>query len=633
MRTEKLPAIALPLAVALLTSCSSSSGTDGGGGGNDATTADGATPGEDAGIHPDAQMPDSGPMPCQRDQGGVENRGCEPGFVCNLAMNPAQCVPGRACTADVDCNPCSSLTNPEDCGHGFNLVAFCDTRHNNVCTRSRAPCEPCAEDLDCGRPHPILPVTTPNKCLDYGGGEKFCGRSCGSCPDGFTCDAASQQCKRDSCAAEVSICPPDNMTGTTCAGTDQICPGEECPNTGGARCSTNDQPGALGICIGFCTQNSDCPGNLPVCNTNNGLCIAGCTKGSCAGNQVCHSDGFCRAPCADDAYCETTYGAGTYCNQTGRPAPRIYKDYRDRNSCAPLGCEDKVDCVTAGRVCDKSLAIPECVTGCYETEDCSSGFVCKSTGGAPPRDTYSRQECRALPEKNDAAELGVCCSPGCTDRVLQCGINEFCCGETGSPYEDPSACLTLTSTGGARAQPGECFEMPAPSPWCVSCMSDGDCNSGYTPGYNVDPMINGGQPFQEQEWCRQVAMGVNICNITCNPNNVDDNGCPRGWNCRAFPAGCLQDADCNNLECVGEDTSDPMNPRPGRCKCGEAGVPSAACPTAYSQLGSAVNYPRCVDIGNTGGDMVCVASYNCEPPALRVDMMTGSSNYPAACGF
>ena len=138
------------------------------------------------------------------------------------------------------------------------------------------------------------------------------------------------------------------------------------------------------------------------------------------------------------------------------------------------------------------------------------------------------------------------------------------------------------------AQPGECFQMPAPDPWCHSCMSDGDCNSGYTPGYNVDPMINMGNPFQEQEWCEAIAMGVQICNITCNPANITDDKCPRGWGCHAFAAPCFQDADCNNLPCIGADTS-MMPPRPGKCKCGEAGVPNATCPTAYSTLNSAVN--------------------------------------------
>ncbi|MCK6549916.1 hypothetical protein L6R52_29030 [Myxococcota bacterium] len=622
--------LSLVLATALAAGCSSSDKNDGGTGGD--AGVDSGLP-ADSGVHPDAEVPDTGPLPCLFDQGGRENRGCDPGEVCNLAMSPAQCVPGKACTADTDCNVCSDLRNPQDCGHGFNLVAVCDTRHGNVCTRSRAPCEPCTEDRDCGRPHPILPVTTPNACLDYGGGQKFCGRACGNCPDGFSCDPTTSQCKRESCDPLPTVCPADNMSGPTCAGTDQICPGEECPGTGGAKCSTNDQPGALGTCIGFCTTNADCPANLPVCNERNGLCIAGCTKGSCAGNQVCHSDGFCRAPCEDDGYCTENYGEGTYCNTPGRPPPRIYKPYRDDNSCAPLGCEDKVDCAVAGRVCDKSIAIPECVDGCYESDDCSSGFVCKSTGGAQPRPSYSRAECRALPVKTDMAELGVCCNPGCTDRNLQCGINEFCCGEVGSPFEDPASCLTVTSTGGPRAEPGVCFEMPAPDPWCHICMANGDCNSGYTRGYNVDPNINGGQPFQEQEWCRAIADGLAICNVTCNPANIDDNQCPRGWNCRAFQLPCLQDADCNGLECINEDTSDPMNPRPGQCKCGEGGIATAACPTAYATVDGAVTYPRCVDVRSTGGDMTCVASYNCEPAGLRVDMMTGDTNYPAMCGF
>jgi hypothetical protein len=221
---------------------------------------------------PDA-MQDAGEVEaCQRDQGGPAERGCPLGQVCNLAMNPPQCVAGFACTTSSDCNRCSAIAPaPADCGHGFHVVAFCDSRHGNVCTRSRAPCEPCAVDLDCGIVHPLLGGAA-NLCLDYANGEKYCGRPCGSCPDGFICDANSSQCRAQSCEANTVFCPPDNMIPPDCSGSDQICPGEECPNTGGAICSTNNQPYTIGTCIGFCMTNADCPPTEPNCNTRNGVC-------------------------------------------------------------------------------------------------------------------------------------------------------------------------------------------------------------------------------------------------------------------------------------------------------------------------------------------------------------------------
>jgi len=625
MRSSRLiPILALPLAFGLA-ACSSDDPVDAG---PDAGV-DAGDP--DTGIiepDPDAGITDTGPLPCLWDQGGVENRGCDPGEVCNLQMDPAQCVPGTACTDDNDCNACSALQNPADCGHGFHVTTYCDPNHGNVCTRSRAPCEPCEDNAQCGRMDPALGGAA-HTCVDYGDGDKFCGRPCTlGCPDGFQCEG--DVCTRTAgCSDEPVICP-EGMENQGCAGTDQICPGVECPDTGGARCSTNDLPGAIGTCIGFCTDNSDCPAALPVCNQRNGICISGCTKDSCPAGQVCHLDGFCASPCNGDSDCteNEAYGENTYCNVVAQPPPRYFKEYRDANSCAPLGCERPVDCASAQVVCDKTLTIPECVDGCFQNDDCRAGNVCKR---GDQSQSYTREQCRALPgipDGNDT-EIGACCYPGCLDRTLQCGIGEFCCGAPDSPYEDPSSCLTITSTGSVQAEPGLCFDHGAPSPFCVQCDEMTTCSSGWTPGFNEDPAINGGQPFQEQEFCFNVTIGmgqVPLCGITCNPT-AEDSGCPGRWPCVPLRFQCLQDADCGGLECINEDTSDPMNPIPGQCKCGEAGVEQIACPDgsmgAVGGFPGVIERPRCVPFAD---DMVCIASYGCAQPS-------DATGYSASCGF
>lgn len=620
-RTRLISLFAMPLALGLA-ACTSDDGVDAG---PDAGVDSGVP--FDTGIieQPDAgEPPDTGPLPCIWDQGGEENRGCEPGFVCNLAMDPPSCVPGTACTTDTDCDSCSALQNPTECGHGFHVTAFCDPNHGNVCTRSRAPCEPCEDSAQCGRQDPAIGGEA-NTCVDYGGGESYCGRPCTlGCPQGFQCDG--NVCVRNAgCADEPVICP-EGTPGQPCAGTDQICAGVECPDTGGAKCSNNDLPGNIGICIGFCTSDDDCPAALPVCNTRNGICISGCTKDSCPAGQVCHLDGFCASPCEnnDDCTMNDAYGENSYCNIPGVPPPRYFKGYRDPNSCAPLGCERPVDCAAAEVVCDKTLTIPECVQGCFQTEDCRSGNVCKR-GDATQ--SYTREQCRALPNIPDGneTEIGTCCYPGCLDRVLQCGIGDFCCGEPDSPYEDPASCLTLTSTGTIQAEPGLCFDHGGPAPWCVQCDEETVCDSGWTPGFNVDPNINGGQPFKEQEFCFNVAIGmaqVPLCSITCNPT-ADDSGCPGRWPCGSIQYQCLQDADCGpGLECINEDTSDPMMPIPGQCKCGENGVEQIACPADGGGF-TGVERPRCVPFAE---DMVCIAGYRCQQPS-------DPTGYSAVCGF
>ena len=220
----------MPLALGLA-ACSDDEGTDAGvDAGVDAGMPDTGLP-PDSGVEPDA-----GPMPCLYDQGGEANRGCEPGFVCNLAMDPAQCVPGNACTTDADCDRCSSLQNPEDCGHGLALTAFCDANHGNVCTRSRAPCEPCDTDRDCGRSDPVLGGAA-NTCVDYGDGDKFCGRPCNlGCPAGFEC--SNDACVRTAgCAEEPTICPISDRPSTNSTSGDSISPTSNTP----ASASDSDQ--------------------------------------------------------------------------------------------------------------------------------------------------------------------------------------------------------------------------------------------------------------------------------------------------------------------------------------------------------------------------------------------------------
>lgn len=656
MSRSKLLPLALPLALVLAAAAGCTddkSKADTGTGTPDSGEPPDSGVMPDSGEVPDAGPPDSGPLPCQRDQGGIENRGCDPGMVCNLAMDPPTCVPGKACTTDSECNSCSDLVNPEECGHGYHLTAWCDPNHGNVCTRSRAPCEPCETNADCGRVHPIFGGM--NTCVEYSDGAKFCGRPCTQgCPDGFSCNAEQVCIRQAGCTADPVICEQDPNGGADCGrmAPAQICPGVECADTGGAKCSTNDLPGALGVCIGFCEQNSDCPPETPICNPGNGICIAGCTKGSCSGGRVCHVDGFCADPCADDADCteNAKYGPDTYCNippPPARPPPRYYKGgttgYRDDYSCAPLGCERNLDCMVSGIVCDTTQLPPACVPGCHEDDDCLAAEVCRRG----EQRNYSEQECRMLEMKEEGmAELGVCCDPGCQDLNLDCGFNEWCCGEVGSPYEDPGNCLSPTSTITRQALPGECFEMGM-DPWCRSCDTAYEvCDplSGWTPGFAEHP-FGSGNYGQEDEMCIPIAMGANVCAVTCNPENTLNgvNACPRTWQCEPFVMPCFQDADCNGLTCVGADMANMV---PGGCRCGENGQATAVCPDAT--LGIAFSRGRCVAIGenllrgggwpagiNGGqeGEFYCVGAYNCRPPPLQVDMTTGETNYPASCGF
>jgi hypothetical protein len=329
-------------------------------------------------------------------------------------------------------------------------------------------------------------------------------------------------------------------------------------------------------------------------------------------------------------------------------APRYYKGgatgYRDDNSCAPLGCERKVDCAVAGIVCDHAQLPPACVPGCYEGDDCLAGNKCKRG----EQRSYTEQECRALEDKPEGEdEIGVCCDPGCLDLELDCGFNQFCCGEDVSmtidePYQNTNACLPTTATAAQPALPGECFDMGL-TPWCRTCMNNDECNmprSGWTFGFNDVDGAGGGGPVNEQEFCQGVSpmSGTSaLCSVTCNPD-LSLQGvhtCPRLWRCMPLTIPCFQDADCNGLTCIG---ANPAMMIPGACRCGENGAPTATCP--QSTLVGGVDAPRCVEVGTQGlqvpmsmaGEFYCVMAFNCTPPQVRVvDQQTGETNYPANC--
>jgi len=569
----------------------------------------------DAGQIADTGPPDVGQSPpsCQRDQE------CPLTMVCDLSVVDGRCVPGRPCQRDVDCAGCFDITGSSiDCGHGFHVRSYCGAANGSVCTRMLSPCEPCVNDSECGSIHPLLGGGR-NRCLSFANG-RYCGRaSTMGCPPGYTV-GASGQCERPSgCPAQREICPAGSAQ-QACTGTDQICAGQRCPNR--ALCQLNDSPGFVGFCSELCATNADCPTNRPVCNPISGVCIAGCARGACPGTGVCHSDGTCGAPCARDSDCAQMSGV-QYCNLPGRTGSRVFKPYRDTNSCAPLGCEENTDCGSAGRVCNLLIDPPLCVGGCYEDAHCPSDNECRRPGAAGVQPSYTVAECRALAPQAGSSLLGVCCNPGCRDATLQCDVNQWCCGQVGAPFEDPSSCF--------GADEGECFDIAPPpaTPFCNQCNSDMDCDSGWMFGFNSDPNINAGQPFQEDEQCVPVFMGLSMCGVTCNPALPRDGsvGCPRGWNCQAVTPQCFQDADCSGLPCAGADSTQ-VPPVPGRCSCGVNGTPFTQCPSAYALFPSAVTHPRCVELG--GGDMFCTASFSCVPPPL---LMTpgGGTNYPVAC--
>lgn len=466
--------------------------------------------------------------------------------------------------------------------------------------------------------------------------------------------------------------------------------GDYCLNS--AECEARDPARPFcapsGVCNTGCRQG-ECAEGQEVCHVD-GRCGSPCGGPGISIEEADAScvDRFGNPENGDRVYCNVSNRNPP---PPGDPNPTPIKSYRDINACAPLGCEVQPgeqanpDCDT-NQACDESLLIPECVEGCFTEIDCQgeggSGSVCVNAtvqditdpGGDPVvSQALCRQQDRFPRDSDNRSVIGQCCNPGClTDG--SCFANEFCCGEQisredgapkpGSGFADPSMCRTLTPISDITARAGQCFEAPL-QPWCETQCDPMDpfntCNATTVGNLVTDPQlpynpatvwpqgrnnlqvdkdnINNGSPFTELQQCGVVVDGLNpmvavttICSVSFDRSSPDTNA-PRGWQCQARPVPCLQDSDCGGagLVCIGEDTSDPMNPINGACKCGEDGAVTVACP---QQVGMADfgGRNRCVKAGpenyltnlptnNTTGesfaedDFACVFTFSCTPPA------------------
>lgn len=403
MKRTHLVIHALTLALfAGATACQeTSNGTSNGNGTTDMGPADtGETDmGETDMGEGDMGPPDMGEQgPCYLNlTAGLEN-GCPSGQVCNLISG--ECVPGKACDDQSDCDACDQ--NRENCGHGSHVAANCSPEHGGVCVRSKANCEPCETDADCGLMSGFLGLPSSARqiaCVEYDDG-KFCAHdSRNGCPKGYEPNA-DQRCVNPRGCGELFFCEVNDDDGDneadenldcSVAGLETICFDEICEGSGNLRCTGLGLPGIVEVCADYCNSDVDCldTPSTPFCTTNTGICKSGCVPGECPRGRdeddcdgdgdedemvqlTCYADGECGCPCTDDTFCQdvqapppegTTTPIDTYCNLPSLPAvpvqrqnesdadfevraqqylqafPRVFKEYQDPNSCQQLGCE------------------------------------------------------------------------------------------------------------------------------------------------------------------------------------------------------------------------------------------------------------------------------------------------------
>jgi len=655
--------MALPAALLFAPACSDSGGDGSGIGTADAGPTEDTGGPEDVGPadtgDPDDAGPDDagGPSTCRFDQE------CPSGEVCNLITGA--CEAGRSCATDDDCRPCYvDGPSSEACGHGFHVTAFCDP-DRSVCTRSRASCEPCETDDDCGF-HSFLGVfDTPIYCIDYsevgaGLSGKFCARSAGDPVKGFEERPLGPEGpggERENVFVNPNGCPDDPSQLFLCEafdpdgdgvseqnpecdeGVESACVGDPCPGSGQQRCANANIPGTVPICGDFCETQDECEDTpaTPFCNTNTGVCQGGCSSGACGedrdGNQlVCHANGECEPPCADsvtvpdeadrleaDEFCRENYGENTYCNILNPPRelPKLSKGYRDGNACAPLGCElgegaeINRDC-GSGEACDTNqfdggIRVPQCVPGCFYADDCILEIECDGPEDCPPE----LPECRII----QPGDPGTCSTSGLTPPPVRRCVDP----EPGQPVEDDITQCRIAFFENGLGEDNRDSEDPTIGTCCdVGCLTrGGDCV-----GDSSFCCDEAGSPFDDDD--------ITDDNNPCGPITQPDGPQATPGLCFDAPVApfcqqCETSADCNPSAIEGlVEEGNPDFPNPASTWPWGQNQDCQGCSDAelddYESLGGQVNggspfyeYQRCVNVDPRMGAFFGLCSVGYDP--------------------
>jgi hypothetical protein len=329
-------------------------------------------------------------------------------------------------------------------------------------------------------------------CAGRNCGDDGCGGSCGACPAGGVCDDISGVClcTRQSCPNGCCTNGPGNpgicQPGTT---------NQSCGSGGGAcrQCTAQEQceDGVCepAVCIGSCTQDSDCPDlRNCVCNRAEGTCCArnctgkvcgsdgcgGTCENLCPPNTVCGPDGttcLCTAESCPNGCCSNGLGnPGTceegdtneHCGRLGESCQTCTGQEQCQNNqcvCIPLTCGDRAfDCGTLSDGCGHTL---ECGT-CQEPgfPSCFVG-VCVPCSVACPGCPF----CVNLTNGNTVCGGGnaefLCTLPSCSTNA-SCTDPDFpvcIASTTDRPTNQTTTALNLCPGVGATAicgDPGNC---------------------------------------------------------------------------------------------------------------------------------------------------------------------------------
>lgn len=461
--------------------------------------------------------------------------------LCSPCQDAKQCPEGGACFSAIGSGEqfCTTACGANDsCPSGYSCrelpagpegarIKQC-APITDSCNNGRGLCSACQGDEECGGPFDL--------CVrNVVSGATFCGRDCNpaknvcpmlgcdplllgsaenpDCPSGFSCTNIGQSSNPD-VVGPFQCVPNSNSCEGYCDTTDTIGQLSQCGL--GKVCTNNVCTGAVdGRMCSPCVDNDDCRrGGF----TENRCIVNNCTDCPFAG------EAFCSTPCADDAACVRSFGAGFVCKPVSDPTgPTRSYCMPQRGTCKSglgrLGEDCNVagpqDCVTG--VCLEAGLNDFCSAPCTTDAQCGdTRFRCcevsTETGG------YDCSDARRTPT-GPVSGTGVCapigglfgddCSPG--RAPCQSGT----CLDLGTARLCSVRCPTGTCPDGFACRNAAGPDATASVPVCFP-------NGGGKPGADCDF----GPAACESGLCIRKDSGP-ICTAAC----MTDSDCPEAWLC------------------------------------------------------------------------------------------------------
>lgn len=467
--------------------------------------------------------------------------------VCNTTNHMCvDCKTDSDCSegvCDIQSHTCVECLNSSHCTD--EAKAVCDTTLNkcvpcddsHACDDSKCvegKCVACVEDSDCSQgvceSGSCVECRTASDCAS----DVCVANTCRECDDLHPCSSGLKCASKGEAANTCVACTEDaDCTEGVCATDKGVC--AEC-NTD-SDCSAKYPDGSKPGCVlsgekahtcAACTSNEHCTTpELPVCSTEENVCVTCMTNDDCEGDNVCLTDTHTCAECA----------VSTDCVVAEKP---ICLTDGDVNTCS--ACTSDTQCA------DKNISKSHCLLDTGACVECIEANEC--TVGVCDLNTNMCVECTKQEDCTDISK-GVCvlegenankCEP--CDEKTNCYAH-VCSAETGKcePCSETLACPTdelgvcVSGTCEACDETTNC-DLMCYQGHCVACDEKTNCSGvcyavteKCEPCNNTDMKCTHGVCNVESGICEACDENTNCLNGTCGTDGLCHISCTNGTLC------------------------------------------------------------------------------------------------------